>query len=159
MIYFHCCTLFQIMNDSHLFTILLLMRIKLFPILNYYKKYCSVIVHLVQKSQSQPWTCMKASLVHLAFPYGIYLRVELLYNRICSSLIYWILFDIYVAAQNILRTFPKAITFPHYNPHLFNGEVLKHRCSHKRLQSRREAHKQRNTTQNCVNEGDTIWPS
>lgn len=68
---------------------------------------------------------MKASLVHLAFPYGNSSRVELLYNGICSSLIYWILFDIHVAAQNILRTFPKAITFPYYNPHLFNGEVLK----------------------------------
>lgn len=102
---------------------------------------------------------MKVSLVYLAFPYGIYPRVELLYNGICSSLIYWILFDIHVAAQNILRTFPKAITFPHYNPQFFNREVLKHRCSHKRLQSRREDHKQRNTMQNCVNEVDTIWPS
>ena len=83
--------------------------------------------------------------------------MELLYNGICSSLIYWFLFDIHVAAQNILRTFPKAITFPHYNPHLFNREVLKHRCSHKRLQSRREDHKQRNKERRREGVRGAVW--
>lgn len=95
--------------------------------------------------------------MHLAFPYGIYPGVELLCNGyVHLSILLDVVFDIHVAAQNVPNTFPIAISFPHY---LFKVEVLKNRCSHKRLQFRREHCDERDAVQNCVNEVDCVWPS
>lgn len=118
------------------------------------------------------------SLTYLAFPHGIYPEVELLCNRVCSS------FNRIGCSVWHICSCPKysehpsyiVVTFPHYNSYLFKASfrkilqlllqfmcrhvtwVLPIRCIRERLQFRRQHHEDRNTMQNYVNEGDSVWP-